>query len=63
MPEQPRDNPQDGPHQERRKLGEVVPEQAATGDPRADETSDQLGIEVDSARERPHDGEYGRRSN
>ena len=56
-------NPQDGPYQQRRKLGKAEPERAANGDPRADETPDQFGIEVDSARERPHDGEHGRRSN
>ncbi len=64
MPKQPQpENPQDGPYQERRKHGVAEPEQAAASDPRAGETPDQFGIEVDNARERPHDGEHGRRSN
>jgi hypothetical protein len=48
----PRDNPQDGPMQERREAGVVQPERPHADDPNSD-TPDHAGIEIDNAIERP----------
>lgn len=43
---------------ERRKLGVATPERPVNS-PRTDDTPDQQGIEIDSAIERPQDGQPG----
>ena len=48
-----RTNPEDGPMQDRRELGEAKPERPAPRDP--DNTPDHQGIEIDHERERPQD--------
>jgi hypothetical protein len=49
---EPRENPADGPLQERRTVGVVEPERPASTDPAAD-TPDQQGIEIDHEKDRP----------
>jgi hypothetical protein len=51
---EPRDNPADGPMQERRTEGVVKPERSAPTDP-ADDTPDQQGIEIDHEKDRPQE--------
>lgn len=53
-----RGNPADGPMQERRKCGVAEPERPAKSS-RTENTSDQQGIEIDSAIERPQEGQPG----
>lgn len=50
----PNPNAIHGPHPERRQYGVVKPEQISQADPASD-TTDQQGIEIDHAAERPHD--------
>lgn len=57
-----RENPADGPMQERRKLGVAQPDWPDANDKYSD-TPDQQGIEIDNAIERPQEGGEGRRSN
>lgn len=54
---QQRENPADGPMQDRRRQGEAVPERSSVDHP--DDTPDQQGIEIDNAIERPQEGEPG----
>jgi hypothetical protein len=53
-----RENPADGPMQERRKSGVAAPERLVNS-PRTDDTPDQQGIEIDNAIERPQEGQPG----
>ena len=53
-----RNNPADGPMQDRREIGVAKPERPKVGDP-ASETPDHDGIEIDNAIERPQDGQPG----
>jgi hypothetical protein len=46
-----RANPEDGPMQDRREVGEAKPERPAPRD--LDNTPDHQGIEIDHERERP----------
>jgi hypothetical protein len=53
-----RENPADGPMQERRKSGVAAPERPVHS-ARTDDTPDQQGIEIDNAIERPQEGQPG----
>jgi hypothetical protein len=53
-----RENPADGPMQDRRKAGVAAPERPVHSS-RTDDTPDQQGIETDNAIERPQDGQPG----
>ena len=49
---EPRENPANGPMQDRRERGVAKPERNGPIDP--DNTPDQQGIEIDHAKERPN---------
>jgi hypothetical protein len=49
---EPRDNPADGPMQNRRKPGVAEPERPIESD-RTENTPDQQGIEIDHEKDRP----------
>lgn len=48
---EPRENPEDGPMQERRKVGVAEPERVAKRPPEG--TPDSQGIEIDHEKDRP----------
>ena len=53
-----RENPADGPMQDRRKAGIAAPERPLASN-RTEDTPDQQGIETDNAIERPQHGQPG----